>query len=139
VKAASNQTPLLLNSACCMGTNQGGPMFGEAYLMELIPELEGKGVVFGPGLTDQEIEGIQRTCALTFPSDLRALLQYALPIEARGPYTTRRFPDWRGNLKEILSYIEMMTLGIADYLKGEYELRGDIIWCDLWGENLATS
>jgi hypothetical protein len=109
-------------------------MFNEVNLSKLVPELEAKGVTFGPGLTDNEIESIEHTCAFAFPPDLRAFLQYALPIEHQRGTSTGRFPDWRGDLGEILSYVEMMTLGIADYLRGSYDLRGEIIWCDLWGE-----
>ena len=43
---------------------------------------------FDPGLTDAEIESVQRKCGLIFPPDLRAFLQFALPVGIQ-------FPNWR--------------------------------------------
>ena len=43
---------------------------------------------FDPGLTDGEIESVQRKCGLIFPPDLRAFLQFAPPVGVQ-------FSNWR--------------------------------------------
>lgn len=60
----------------------------KAYLQLLINELQAKGVVFEQGLSDDEILQVERTYEFKFPPDLRALLQFALPI-------SKGFPNWR--------------------------------------------
>lgn len=60
----------------------------KAYLQRLFGELSSKGVAISQGLSDEEISRIERTHDLSFPPDLRDLLQFALPI-------SEGFPNWR--------------------------------------------
>ncbi|EFJ07653.1 hypothetical protein SELMODRAFT_429564 [Selaginella moellendorffii] len=57
----------------------------------IIARLQSYGVRIDPGLSDEEIELAQAAFQITFPPDLRGILQQGLPI---GP----GFPDWRSQL-----------------------------------------
>ncbi len=49
------------------------------------------------GLSDSEIEAIQGRFGFTFPPDLRAVLQFAVPVG-------KQFPSWRnGSNQELIS------------------------------------
>ena len=50
------------------------------YALRLVDHLQGRGIRFGPGLTDAEVEQVERNFGWLFPDDLLMLLQYALPI-----------------------------------------------------------
>lgn len=65
------------------------------YLRRLVDHLQGRGIRFGPGLNDAEVERIERRFGWLFPDDLLRLLQYALPI-------SKGFPNWRSGREETL-------------------------------------
>jgi hypothetical protein len=56
-------------------------------------KLEVFGIVFEPGLTDNELSSAEKKFGFKFPPDLRSFLQYALPV--KGTKETSRFPNWR--------------------------------------------
>lgn len=58
------------------------------YISKLVVQLKARGVVFENGLSDAEVERAERRYDFVFPTDLRRLLQYALPVSSG-------FPDWR--------------------------------------------
>lgn len=63
-----------------------------------------------PGLTDFEIQAVERQYRFMFPPDLRWLLQFATPVGAG-------FPDWRDISSEDL--------------RSRFDLPFDGIWCDV--------
>jgi hypothetical protein len=63
-------------------------MMDLAYIRGLVAHLQRRGVRLGRGLTDAEVERVERRFGWLFPEDLLMLLQYALP-------TSKGFPDWR--------------------------------------------
>lgn len=62
-------------------------MMDRAYMEALVAALRGR-VTFEAGLTDAEVDAAERRYGIRFPPDLRALLQFALPVSAE-------FPNWR--------------------------------------------
>jgi hypothetical protein len=48
-----------------------------------------------PGLTNSEVDAVQRKFGFTFPPDLRNVLQFALPVG-------KGFPNWRADAEEDL-------------------------------------
>ncbi len=76
----------------------------------------------GRGLTDAEMERVERRLGRPIPDDLTLLLRYALPISPG-------FPDWRsgldGNLRESLTWPEEGLL---------FSISHGDLWLDSWGE-----
>lgn len=63
-------------------------------LVKVKKKLEDYGVIFDSGLTDQEVIDVERRYGFKFPSDLKLLLQYSLPIGIPGQIR-KSFPNWR--------------------------------------------
>ncbi len=59
-----------------------------AYLDGLTEHLMRQGVEIDSGLSDAEVDQVERSFGFRFPADLRAFLQHALPA-------SDGFPDWR--------------------------------------------
>ena len=59
-----------------------------AYLDTAVKALRDMGVACAPGLTAGQIDGAEAEYGFRFPTDLRAFLEYVLPVG-------ERFPDWR--------------------------------------------
>jgi len=96
------------------------------YIRILVDHLDARGVLFAPGLSDQEVATVEATFRFRFPPDLRKLLQRALPI-------SERFPNWRrdsdGTLRHVLAApIHGILYGIE---------CGDL-WPDTWGVRPAA-
>ena len=62
----------------------------DEYLSLLVKQLQAQGVVFAEGLSDDEVNNIEATYNFQFPPDLKAFLQYQLPI-------SDVFVDWRND------------------------------------------
>ena len=78
-------------------------------------------VEFARGLTDAEIEGVERRFGFRFPPDLRAFLQTALPC---GPL----FPDWRGgDAEELRLWLDVPADGVL------FDVEHNEFWLDTWG------
>jgi hypothetical protein len=113
-----------------------------AYLHSLVGELQARNVTFEPGLSDEEISRVESTYDFRFPSDLRSLLQFALPI-------SEGFPDWRRgwiakpivewqrgassvrghNLVPIQEQLDLPADGIC------FDIERNNFWMDQWGAN----
>ena len=97
------------------------------HIAELLRQ---SGVLLAPGLTDAEVDEVQERFGFRFPPDLRALLQYALPI-APG------FPNWRDESEESLrSRLDWPRDGTL------FDIEHNAFWMDEWGprpDNLATA
>jgi hypothetical protein len=92
-------------------------------------------VIFENGLSDPEVETIERSYGFTFPPDLRLLLQTALPV-------SDDFPNWRADpYTPIIKSIAHFTL--MDRFNWPYEgIRFDIehanYWKGEWGKRPSS-
>ena len=92
------------------------------YVRRLVDHLQGRGIRFGPGLTEAEVEVVERRFGWLFPDDLLMLLQYALPI-------SKRFPNWRSGREETLQEILAWPKeSVLDSFESGY------LWLDSWGD-----
>lgn len=75
-----------------------------AYLHQVVRALEDHGVIFERGLSDLEVGMVEELYSITFPPDLRALLQTALPsrLKVDGGIHILLFPNWRKGPKPTL-------------------------------------
>jgi hypothetical protein len=80
----------------------------EKLLNTIYKQLKQKGIIFEDGLTDEEIEQIeQHDYLIKFPKDLKAFLQYKLPI-------SDGFPNWRDESKiKITKWLNEPLQGIC--------------------------
>jgi hypothetical protein len=73
----------------------------KGHWSELAALLQVGHLPFDPGLTDQEVEQVEKKFGFRFPPDLRAFLQAAMPVQIG-------FHDWRSDdeakLREILNW-----------------------------------
>lgn len=91
------------------------------YVSKLVDHLKIKGILFEKGLSDVEIERVERQFKFKFPLDLRQLLQYALPI-------SKSFPDWRNADEYTLAkQIRWAADGIC------FDIIHNSFWLDDWG------
>src|SRR5262245_51609259 len=78
-------------------------------------------IEFDAGPTDAEIRETEERFGFRFPSDLRELLQTALP---RG----QRFPDWRsGDEEELREWLAEPRQGIL------FDIEHNGFWLEEWG------
>jgi hypothetical protein len=95
-----------------------------SYIRQLVDWLNARDVLFERGLSDDEVEALQRTYGFRFPPDLRKLLQYALPLG-------ERFPNWRGRPGALRDSLNWPVQGI------EREVEHHGLWVPAWGARLA--
>ena len=97
----------------------------QADLDPLVSLLRGAGVALAEGLTDQEVARVEATYHFRFPPDLRALLQYVLPV-------AERFPNWRDESEESLrSRLDWPADGIC------FDIEHNVFWMTEWGPQPA--
>jgi hypothetical protein len=88
------------------------------------------GVVFDAGLSDAEIESVEKRHRFTFPPDLRAFLAAALPV-------SDGFVDWRhASDADLRSRFDWPLEGIA------FDIEHNAFWLPEWGvrpESLADA
>jgi hypothetical protein len=93
----------------------------ENYLKILKSRLEEKDVSFEAGLTDIEIAGIESFYGFKFPPDLKAFLQFALPV-------SKNFVNWREETE-----VEIRER-LAWPLDGMYfDIEQNAFWLKEWG------
>jgi hypothetical protein len=78
------------------------------------------------GLSDAEVARIEARHGFTFPPDLRALLQYCVPVAGQ-------FPKWRGDPAELLKTMARPTDGLR------FEVAHNGFWADVWGPRPADA
>lgn len=94
----------------------------EEYLKILKGQLEEKGVSFAAGLTDAEIVEVESFHNFKFPPDLKAFLQFALPI-------SQRFVNWREDFRK-----EALAERLAWPLTGiKFDIEHNAFWLKKWG------
>jgi hypothetical protein len=90
-------------------------------------------VVFEPGLSNSEIERIEKAFGFTFPPDLRAFLQTALPIHVESAWGKDVFPNWRsGDQAEIQKRLEWPFEGMT------FDIGNNEFWPAEWGTKPAN-
>lgn len=89
-----------------------------AHIADLLRQ---SGVLLALGLTDTEVDQVQKRFGFRFPPDLRALLQYALPVSPE-------FPNWRDESEESLRRrLEWPRDGIF------FDIEHNGFWLEEWG------
>jgi hypothetical protein len=88
--------------------------------------LEQAGVLFAPGLSESEIDRIQRQYHLFFPPDLKNLLMFALPI-------SHGFINWREASENIIS--ERLSWPYEGMC---FDIEHNVFWVEEWGQRPAS-
>lgn len=92
----------------------------ETYLKTLVEQLEEKDISFAVGLSDTEIKEIEPIFRFNFPPDLKAFLQYALPV-------SKGFLNWREDAeKEIRDRLEWPLEGMC------FDIEHNTFWLKAW-------
>ncbi|MBK5144633.1 SMI1/KNR4 family protein [Budviciaceae bacterium BWR-B9] len=98
----------------------------------LIKRLKQCGVSFAEGLSDDELVKIQREFQVTFPPDLKQLLQMALPV-------SDRFVNWRAGLHSPAEK-QQVEQRINWPLEGMlFDVENNSYWEQSWGERPASA
>jgi hypothetical protein len=75
----------------------------QAYLAALAEHLAAAGGRIQPGFSDEEILVAEREFGITFPPDLRQVLQALLPTDQPGDGSRQpRWPNWRDGPRDAL-------------------------------------
>lgn len=114
----------------------------EKIIIELVSALKEQGVIFERGLSEAQIQQIEEIGNFQFPPDLRAFLNYAVPINhnkisadgeiIEGGY----FPNWHDDPQAIL-------FGSREWVEGafRFDIEHNQFWLAEWGaqpENLEA-
>ncbi len=92
-----------------------------AYLERLFAHLQLQGIKLEDGLSDAEVKEVERTFSFRFPPDLKALLQFALPI-------SDRFVDWRnGSQSQLQERLGWPLRGMC------FDIKHNGFWLVQWG------
>jgi hypothetical protein len=92
-----------------------------AYVDLVFAKFRENGVAVEPGLSDMEVDAIEKTYRFSFPADLRQFLQCGLPV-------SREFPDWRsGTREEIQTRLDWPLYGIL------FDIEHNVFWLSEWG------
>lgn len=104
-----------------------GELDGAEYYRGIVtPQTRPFRVAFGPGLTDAEVEQVERIYEFRFPPDLREFLQTALP-------TSDGFPNWRVGVDGSLrSWLNRPRDGVL------FDVEHDSFWLASWGARPET-
>jgi len=88
--------------------------------------LERAGVVFESGLSQAEIQELERQYAFAFPSDLKDFLMFALP-------TSQGFLNWRrASNDEIVYSLTWPYEGMC------FDIEQNSFWLEKWGQQPAS-
>jgi len=94
----------------------------ETWASELHQGLQQRGIQFHRGLSDTEVEKIERRYRFQFPPDLKSFLEQALPVG-------RGFPDWRdGCESDLRDALDWPLEGIL------FDVEHNGFWMPAWGE-----
>ncbi|WP_115991354.1 SMI1/KNR4 family protein [Cohnella lupini] len=92
--------------------------------MHIIEQLKSRSVFFDKGLTDNEIENIQKRFEIQFPPDLLEFLSTALPI-------SNGFINWRNSSIENINVIkDKLKLPLEGIL---FDIEHNSFWFEGWG------
>ncbi len=91
------------------------------YLESVARRLRSRGVECAPGLSASEIEDAEAEHGFRFPPDLRALLEYTLPVG-------ERFPNWRlPGSAQIRESLDWPAHGFC------FDVEFSAFWLPAWG------
>jgi hypothetical protein len=94
----------------------------ELWERELHQGLQRCGIQFHRGLSETEVDEIQRRYGFQFPPDLKSFLEEALPV-------SRGFPDWRdGSEADLKDSLAWPLEGIL------FDVEHNGFWMPAWGE-----
>ena len=101
------------------------------YITDLLKDNGREDTVLEEGLTDEEVEKAEATFGFRFPPDLRALLQYVLPVSSSGS-DRPDFPDWRdGDEAQLRTVLDWPTHGMC------FDIEHNTFWNEEWGSKPA--
>jgi len=96
---------------------------------EMHERLSGAGVCSDPGLSSQELEGIEEKYGFRFPPDLREFLAEAVPKFEADEQDTPSWPDWREQRPGLLQQqFDWPLQGIC------FDIEHNDFWLEEWGE-----
>ncbi len=98
----------------------------EADLKQVTDELVDRGFVLADGLTDQEVNGLERSLDIVFPEDLRWFLSKVMPLDLKS--RVPRFPDWRGDQQTLREQLDWPIRSIC------FDIEHRTFWYHGWGE-----
>jgi hypothetical protein len=91
-----------------------------ADLDGLFEHLMRQGIKLGPGLSGTEVAQTERSFGFCFPTDLRMLLEHALPV-------SDGFPDWRSGDDRMLR--ERLAWPLEGLL---FDIEHNAFWMESW-------
>lgn len=116
----------------------------EQQIIQLVAALREKGIAFENGLSDEQVKHIESIGSFQFPPDLRAFLQYAVPVSYTwirswdgGTTIDDRFPNWHQAPQDIVQHHKQRIL---DVFRSDIEHNN--FWLSDWGkqpENLEEA
>jgi hypothetical protein len=118
--------------------------FDEDYVCTLTENLREKGVRFEAGLTDAEVDRIEKEYTFNFPPDFRLFLEFGLPI-------SEHFPNWRSGfmLRPIVAWESGVAIERGHKLTPIsecfarpaegicFDIEHSNFWTDSWGPRPA--
>lgn len=96
---------------------------------KLIEELKCKGVVFLPGLTEEDFDAIKKTYSIDFPESLRKFYEIGVPTMENE--NENSFPQWTDYSQDNIKIIKERLNAPAKWLLQDV-LEG--FWIPEWGE-----
>jgi hypothetical protein len=101
-----------------------------------IEQLQEIGIVFEEGLSDAEVEAVQKRFGFVLPPDLKLFLQTALPISqppGAGSTYSNPFSQWRsGEEGELWNRLQAPYQGIC------FDIKNNGFWMGDWGTRPAS-
>jgi hypothetical protein len=93
-----------------------------AYLETVKQTFLAKSIDLEEGLSEAELARVEEAFGFTFPPDLRAVLQYMLPV-------SEGFPNWRNEkVQDLIEWFDAPAEGIA------YDVEENGFWLPAWGD-----
>ncbi len=103
-----------------------------AQTQELIAILQGKGVKFEMGLTDDEVLKIESVFSVIFPPDFKLFLQTALPV-------SKQFVNWRRGIEHKDEAAKIFSRISGPWEGMLFDVAVNNYWNGLWGEKPGTN
>jgi len=99
---------------------------------KLVRQLTNSGVEFEVGLSEYELEIVEKSIGYGLPEDYRLFLKTALPVSYKGNY--EQFPKWRSNPEE-----EAHDTKANLYSLFEFDIINNNFWHSSFGEKPNTT
>jgi hypothetical protein len=100
----------------------------DADVQSTIELLRRNRVIFEPGLSNSEVERVEKTFGFTFTPDLRTFLQTEMPIHVESASGRDVFPNWRGgDQAELQGRLDWPFEGMT------FDIENNEFWLVEWG------